>query len=69
MQTNNTPHLEHSILRMGSIAFFAGLIIIIISTLFHASSEDLMDNPFVFAVYAESDTWIVAHIGKFAGVI
>ena len=55
-------------LRMGSVAFLAGLVIIIISTLFHASSEDLMDNPVVFAVYAESDTWIAAHIGQFAGV-
>ena len=45
-------------LRMGSIAFLAGLVIIIVSTLFHASSEDLMNNPVVFAVYAESDTWI-----------
>ncbi len=56
-------------LRMGSVAFLAGLVIIIVSTLFHASSEDLMDNPVVFAVYAESDTWIAAHIGQFAGVM
>jgi Domain of unknown function (DUF4386) len=56
-------------LRMGSVAFLAGLVIIIVSTLFHASSEDLMDNPVVFAVYAESDTWIAAHIGQFAGVV
>ena len=56
-------------LRMGSVAFLAGLVIIIISTIFHASSEDLMDNPIVFAVYAESDTWIAAHIGQFAGVM
>jgi hypothetical protein len=56
-------------LRMGSVAFIAGFVIIIVSTLFHASSEDLMDNPVVFAVYAESDTWIAAHIGQFAGVV
>jgi Domain of unknown function (DUF4386) len=56
-------------LRMGSVAFLVGLVIIIVSTLFHASSEDLMDNPVVFAVYAESDTWIAAHIGQFAGVM
>src|ERR687897_1393268 len=66
---NNAPNLEHPILRMGSVAFIAGLVIIIVSTLFHASSEDLMDNPVVFAVYAESDTWIAAHIGQFAGVM
>jgi len=54
---------------MGSIAFLAGLVIIIVSTLFQASSDDLMDNPVVFAVYAQSDTWIAAHIGQFAGVM
>jgi hypothetical protein len=69
MQTNNAPNLERPMLRMGSVAFIAGLVIIIVSTLFHASSEDLMDSPVVFAVYAESDTWIAAHIGQFAGVV
>ena len=70
MQTNNnTPNLERPMLRMGSVAFLAGLVIIIVSTLFHASSEDLMGNSVVFAVYAESDTWIAAHIGQFAGVV
>jgi hypothetical protein len=54
----STPDLERPMLRMGSVAFLAGLVIIIMSTLFHASSEDLMDNPVVFAVYAESDPWI-----------
>jgi len=54
---------------MGSVGFLAGLVIIVVSTLFHASSEDLMDNPVVFAVYAESDTWIAAHFGQFAGVM
>ena len=56
-------------LRMGSVAFLAGLVIIIVSTLFHASSEDLMNNPVVFVVYAESDPWLAAHIGQFAGVM
>jgi Domain of unknown function (DUF4386) len=69
MQTNNAPNLKRPILRMGSVAFLAGLVIIIVSTLFHASSEDLMDNPVVFAAYAENDTWIAAHIGQFAGVV
>jgi hypothetical protein len=68
MQPSN-PDFERPMLRMGSVAFGAGLVIIIVSTLFHASSEDLMDNPVVFAVYAESDPWIAAHIGQFAGVM
>ena len=65
----NTPDFERPMLRMGSVAFLAGLVIIIVSTLFHASSEDLMDNPVVFVVYAESDPWVAAHIGQFAGVM
>jgi hypothetical protein len=68
MQTN-TPDLERPMLRMGSVAFLAGLVVTIVSTLFHASSEDLMDNPVVFAVYAQSNTWVAAHIGQFAGVM
>jgi hypothetical protein len=54
---------------MGSVAFLAGMVITIVSTLFHASSEDLMNNPVVFSVYAQSDPWIAAHIGQFAGVM
>jgi hypothetical protein len=63
------PDLERPMFRMGSVAFLAGIVIIIVSTLFHASSENLMDNPVVFAVYAESDPWIAAHIGQFVGVM
>jgi hypothetical protein len=65
----NRPEFEHSMLRMGSVAFLAGVIITIVSTLFHATSEDLTDHPVVFAVYAQSNTWIAAHIGQFAGVM
>src|SRR5918995_4827951 len=69
MQTN-TPDFDRPMLRMGSVAFLAGIVIFMVSTIvFHASSEDPMDNPVVFAVYAESDTWIAAHIGQFAGVM
>src|SRR5215213_7184780 len=65
----NTPDLERTMLRMGSVAFIAGIVITIVSTMFHASSEDLTNHPVVFAVYAESDLWIAAHIGQFAGVM
>jgi hypothetical protein len=65
----NRPQFEHSMFRMGSVAFLAGMVITIVSTLFHASSEDLMNNPVVFSVYAQSDPWIAAHIGQFAGVM
>jgi hypothetical protein len=35
----------------------------------HAGTEDPMDNPAVFAAYAQSDPWIAAHIGQFAGIM
>jgi hypothetical protein len=59
-------------LRMGSIAFLAGLAIAIVCTIiFHptGTGEELMNNPFIFAVYAEDDLWIASHIGQFAGVM
>jgi hypothetical protein len=65
----NTPDFERTMLRMGSVAFIAGIVITIVSTMFHVSSEDLTNHPIVFAVYAESDLWIAAHIGQFAGVM
>ena len=68
MQPSN-PDVERPMLRLGSVAFLAGIVITIVSTLFHASSEDLTNHPVVFAVYAQSGTWITAHIGQFAGVM
>jgi hypothetical protein len=57
---------------MGSISFLAGLAIAVVSTIiFHPSGtgEELMNNPFIFAVYAEDDLWIATHIGQFAGLL
>jgi hypothetical protein len=55
---------------MGSIAFLAGIVIFMVSTIgFHAGTRDPMDNPAVFAAYAQSDPWIAAHIGQFAGLM
>jgi hypothetical protein len=66
----NTPNLERPMLRMGSVAFLAGIVIFMVSTIgFHAGTRDPMDNPAVFAAYAQSDPWIAAHIGQFAGLM
>jgi hypothetical protein len=68
----NTSDLERPMLRMGSISFLAGLAIAVVSTfIFHPSGtgEELMNNPFIFAVYAEDDLWIATHIGQFAGLL
>src|ERR687891_544112 len=66
----STAELERPMLRMGSVAFLAGIVIFMVSTIgFHAGTRDPMDNPSVFAVYAQSDPWIAAHIGQFAGLM
>jgi hypothetical protein len=54
---------------MGSVAFLAGIVIVIASTMIHPSGPDLMDNPAIFAVYAENETWIAAHFGQLAGIM
>ena len=59
METNK-PDFERPMLRMGSVAFLVGIVSIVVSTIFHASSEDLTDHRVVFAVYAESDPRILA---------
>jgi hypothetical protein len=68
----STAELERPMLRMGSIAFLAGLAIALVSTLvFHptGTGEELMNNPFIFGVYAEDPLWIASHIGQFAGIL
>jgi len=65
----NIDVFERPMLRMGSVTFLAGLVIILVSTMFHASREDSNNHPLVFAEYAASDPWIAAHIGQFVGVM
>ncbi|MDQ3968627.1 MAG: DUF4386 family protein [Thermoproteota archaeon] len=67
----STAELERPMLRMGSIAFFAGLAIAVGSTAIHptGTGEELMNNPFIFGVYAEDPLWIASHIGQFAGIL
>ena len=70
MQVSNTA-FNRPILRMGAVAFFAGIIIVVASSLLHSPGPqpDLMDNAKIFVVYAEHDLWIAAHIGQLAGVM
>jgi hypothetical protein len=68
--SNNVSDFERPMLKMGSVAFIAGLAIAIVSTfVFHPTTENLIDNPVVFALYAEDDLWIASHIGQFAGIL
>ena len=63
------PQFQRPSLRIGSIAFLAGVIIAVVSTAIHPSTEDPFDHPLVFAEYARHDLWIAVHIGQFAGII
>jgi hypothetical protein len=60
---------QRPLLRVGSIAFLVGVIIVIVSTAIHPSSEDPANLPLVFAEYASDNSWIAVHIGQFVGVI
>src|SRR3712207_4969801 len=68
MVQTTSPELERTLLKTGSIAFTAGAIIAIVSTLFHATGEDPANQILEFTAYANSDSWTAAHIGQFAGI-
>ena len=63
------PQFQRPLLRIGSVAFLAGVVITIMSTAFHPSTEAPSNPPLVFTKYASNDSWIAAHIGQFVGVI
>ncbi|MGC2563700.1 MAG: hypothetical protein WA326_11900, partial [Nitrososphaeraceae archaeon] len=67
--TQTQSQSQRPLLRIGSIAFLAGVIIVIVSTTIHPSTEDPSNHPIVFAEYANDDSWIAVHIGQFAGGI
>jgi hypothetical protein len=63
----NMPQINRSTLRIGSIAFIVGVVIVIVSTMLHPSREDPANHPLVFMEYANSNSWIAVHIGQFVG--
>ena len=67
--TQNPPQFKRPLLLIGSIAFLAGMIIVVVSTAIHPSKEDPANHLLVFAEYANSDSWIAIHIGQFVGGI
>jgi hypothetical protein len=68
-QAQAQPQFQCLLFRIGSIAFVVGMIIAIVSTTIHPSTEDPSNHPIVFAEYANDDSWIAVHIGQFAGGI
>jgi hypothetical protein len=67
--TQTQAQFHRPLLRIGSIAFIAGVIIAVVSTAIHPSREDPANHPLVFAEYASDDSWIAIHIGQLAGGI
>jgi len=65
----NTAQIDRPMLRIGSIAFLAGVVIVIVSTLLHPSIQDPSNQPLVFIEYANSDSWISVHVEQFIGGI
>jgi len=63
----NVLEFKRPLLRMGSVAFIAGVVIVVASTIVHPSREDPPNHPLVFMEYANSDSWIAIHIGQFVG--
>jgi hypothetical protein len=67
--TQAQSQFQRTLLRIASILFIAGMVIAIVSTAFHPSTDDPSNHPLVFAEYASDDSWIAVHFGQFAGVI
>jgi hypothetical protein len=63
----NIVQINRSSLRIGSIAFIVGVVIVIVSTMVHPSREDPANHPLVFIEYANTDSWIAIHIAQFVG--
>ena len=54
--------------RIGAIAFPLGVILLVVSTIIHPGG-DVMNNPVIFRVYAQDDSWIASHFGQWFGVL
>ena len=65
----NILQFNRPLLRIGSIAFIVGVVIVVVSTMLHPSREDPANHPLVFMEYANSNSWIAVHIGQFVGGI
>ena len=55
--------------RLGAIALPLGIIVVVVSEIFHPASEDPMDFPAVFMEYAHSGIWTAVHLGEYFGFL
>src|SRR5215203_7002475 len=54
--------------RAGAVALPLAIIVFVVSTAIHPSGE-VMNNPVIFMVYAQDDSWIAVHFGQWLGVL
>jgi hypothetical protein len=55
--------------RMGAVILPLGVVLIVISEVFHPAREDPMDFPAVFEEYARSNAWNTVHLGEYFGFL
>ena len=55
--------------RIGAMALPLGIILLAVSEVFHPQRQDPMDNPAVFAEYANIDVWTTVHLGQYFGLL
>ncbi len=55
--------------RVGAAALPLGVATLVVSEILHPSGEDPMDNPAVFAEYAQSDAWTAIHLAQYFGFL
>jgi hypothetical protein len=54
--------------RVGAIMLPLAIVVFAVSTAVHPSGE-LMNNPLIFRVYAQSDSWVAVHFAQWVGVL
>jgi len=55
--------------RLGGVALPLGILLLVVSEVFHPSKEDPTDHPAVFREYAHSDIWTTVHLGQYFGFL
>jgi hypothetical protein len=55
--------------RLGAVACFAGVVLLVVSTLLHPLNSDPNDAPAAFAEYAADPHYVWTHLGQFTGVV
>ena len=55
--------------RLGAIALPLGIIVVVVSEIFHPAREDPMNFPAVFMEYAHSGIWTAVHLGEYFGFL